>query len=184
MTEFSSRIKSIWLNIFRPHLAAGLKAEKIFAQQALQNRWLLEKIPQDKENFKRYKEVASDPVKRGDFICRNCNNLEIEVKCKSVYSKKSTKVFLIEYSQIKRHMEMNKLTDSKTIFAFYERNGSSVVENSLRMVDLDFLQSTHDYKKGRLYNAKLKCVEIPFKYTRPGFEVLSILVNKTPRQST
>jgi hypothetical protein len=88
-------------------------------------------------------------------------------------------MFLLEYSHIKRHMEMNKLTNSKTVFAFFERSSSKVIEDSLRMVDLDFLLSTYDYKNGRLYNSKIKCVEIPFKYTQPGFKVLSLLANKT-----
>src|SRR5690625_5056257 len=110
MTKFFSKIKSIWRNIFHPNLAAGLKAEKIFEQQALKNNWLLEKIPQDKANFEKYKKISTARVKRGDYICRNCNNIEIEVKCVSVYLKNDIKLFLLNYSQIKMHMEMNKLT--------------------------------------------------------------------------
>jgi hypothetical protein len=36
-------------------------------------------------------------------------------------------------------------------------------------------QDTHDYRARRLYVASKKCVRVPLKYTRPGFEVLRFL---------
>jgi hypothetical protein len=56
-----------------------------------------------------------------------------------------------------------------------ERAGTSVRPESLRMVKLDFLLSSYDYRNGRLYDKGRKCVRIPLKYTRAGFEVLRIM---------
>jgi len=175
MKTFIQHAKVLFMDYFYPSLSAGHKAEQLFERQAAENKWIIEKIAQDKESFEKYRSVATSPVKRGDYICRNCNNAEIEVKCKTSYTNPDGRYFLIEYSHIKRHLEMNKITGSKTVFAFYERLRSNPIPHSLRMVDLDFLIHTHDYQKGKLYNKSTKCIIVPFKYTRDGFKVLEIL---------
>ena len=175
------KIKMLWMDIFRPQFSAGQKAEYIFEKQALTNKWIVEKISQDKESFNKYREVANSYVKRGDYICRNCNNIEVEVKCKSLYGKHNEKYYLLEYSHIKRHKAMSTLTNSKIVFAFYERNGSKVFEDTLRMIDLDFLLETSDYKRGKLYDEKNKCIKVPLKFTQPNFKVFDILLKKYPK---
>jgi len=167
------RIKRLFLLIFYPHFLAGLKAEEAFAKQAWENSWIVERIPQDRASFEKYK-LGNKFVKRGDYICRNCNNAEIEVKCKKQYGANDNKYYLLEYRQIKRHREMQAITNANVIFAFYQRNGADFLQNTLRMVDLDFLRRTKDYKSGKLYDKRTKCIRVPLKYTRPNFEVLEL----------
>ncbi|WP_089726044.1 hypothetical protein [Candidatus Thiosymbion oneisti] len=67
--------KRLFLLIFSPHFFAGLKAEEVFEKQALENSWIVEKIPQDQTSFEKYRK-SDKSIKRGDYICRNCNNSE------------------------------------------------------------------------------------------------------------
>ena len=87
---------------------------------------------------------------------------------------------MIEYSQIMRHKEMmKKVTNASVVFAFYERKGRSVLMDTLRMIDLNYLLRLRDY--GKLYDKRTKCIKIPFRYTREGFKVLDILSKKRKR---
>ena len=89
---------------------------------------------------------------------------------------------MIEHSQIKRHERMkDEVTNASVVFAFYERKGRSVLMDTLRMVDLNFLLGSRDYKNGKLYDKRTKCIKIPFRYTRERFEVLDILSKKRKR---
>ena len=162
--------------IFRPRYYAGSLAEDIFERQAVTAKWIMERISQDREAMKGYRDVAGRSVKRGDFICRNCRSAEIEVKCKTKYSWRGEDCYWLEYRHVVRHSEMkNRVTRAPVVFAFYERAGCAVLEDTLRMVDLDFLLGTRDYRGGKLYNSRRRCIAVPFRYTRPGFEVLEIL---------
>ena len=177
-------MKRLFDAVFRPHYYAGTRAEEIFVQQAEAARWIMERISQEKETITRYRDVAGSSVKRGDFICRNCCNAEIEVKCKTRYSSRNEgSYYLLEYSHIKRHERMKEeITNTPIVFAFYERKGRSVLKDTLRMIDLDFLLGTPDYKKGELYDKRNKCIKIPFRYTREGFKVLDILSGRHRRK--
>ena len=89
---------------------------------------------------------------------------------------------MIEYSHIKRHQRMkDEITSAPVVFAFYERKGRSVLMDTLRMIDLSFLLGSRDYKNGRLYDKRTKCIMVPFGYTRERFEVLDILSKKRKR---
>lgn len=172
-----NRFRRLFLLIFSPHFYAGLKAEEIFRKQALENSWIVERIPQDRASFEKYKKNEKS-IKRGDYICRNCNNAEIEVKCKKQYGLHENRFYLVEYSHIKRHREMQKMTNANVVFAFYQRKGTGFSRDTLRMVDLGFLLQTNDYKAGKLYDKRTKCLKVPLKYTRPNFEVLDILKSR------
>ena len=176
-------MKRLFDYVFRPHYYAGTRAEEVFVQQAHEAKWPMERISQEKETMRTYKDVAGSSVKRGDFICRNCHNAEIEVKCKTKYSSRDVgDYYMIEYSQIKRHKRMrDKVTNSPIVFAFYERKGRSVLTDTLRMIDLNFLLGLQDYKSGKLYDDRTKCIKVPFRYTRKKFEVLDILSRKRKR---
>lgn len=176
-------MKRLFDYVFRPHYYAGAIAEEVFVQQAHEAKWPMERISQEKETMRTYKDVAGSSVKRGDFICRNCHNAEIEVKCKTKYSSRGVgDYYMIEYSHIKRHKRMkDKVTNSPIVFAFYGRKGRSVLMDTLRMIDLNFLLDSQDYKNGKLYDHRTKCVKIPFRYTREKFEVLDILSRKRKR---
>ena len=156
---------------------AGAEAEEIFERQARAETppWPMERISQDKEGISAYKDVAGGSVKRGDFICRRGCHAEVEVKCKTKYGHSGDYYYLLEYSEIMRHERMKGVTNAPVVFAFYEREGRSVLVDTLRMIDLDFLRGSQDYKEGKLYVEKTKCIKVPFRYTREGFEVLDIL---------
>ncbi len=173
----SKLFKKLFLLIFSPHFLAGLRAEEVFAEQALKNSWIVERIPQDRTSFEKYRK-SNKSIKRGDYICRNCNNSEIEVKCKKQYGANDNRYYLLEYSHIKRHREMQSMTNTNVVFAFYQRDGANCLQDTLRMVDLDFLLQTNDYKAGRLYDKRTKCLRVPLKYTRPNFKVLSIIKSR------
>jgi hypothetical protein len=167
----------VWFQaLFRPALAAGTRAEWHFAALARQKRWMIERVDQSPATMAQYRTHAERSVKRGDWICRNCGDygsVEIELKCKTLYRDESC--YLIEYSEIMRLKEMQRITGTPVVFALMERVGSGVRPGSLRMVLLDFLLQTHEYRAGRLYDERNKCVRVPLKYTRSGFEVLRIL---------
>ena len=156
-------------------MVAGLNAEDIFQEMAEEKGWILEKIAQDKEAFDKYQKHSEPSIKRGDFLCRNCNNAEIEVKCKQLYRHRGEDCYLLEYNHVKRHEAMQELTKSPVVFAVFERDGSKVVWENLRMFTLDYILKTPEYARGELYDRKYKCIRIPLRYTRPGFRVLQIL---------
>lgn len=164
--------------LFRPHYYAGSVAEDVFERQAFDARppWVVERIPQSKEAMQRYRAAAGRSVKRADFIVRNCGGAEVEVKCKTRYIRGRDEYYLLTYSEVKRHEAMrDSITHAAVVFAFYERAGRRVLPETLRMVDLAFLFRTSDYRAGNLYLRQQKALMLPFRYMRPGFEVLEIL---------
>ncbi|HEU4451934.1 MAG TPA: hypothetical protein VFR81_02705 [Longimicrobium sp.] len=165
------RLRVWFYSFYKPAIAAGTRAEWHFAALAREKRWVLERVNQSREGMAQYRAVAERSVKRGDFICRNCNNAEIELKCKTMY--RGDGCYYIEYSEIKRLEAMQQITGAPVVFALMEREGSGVRPGSLRMFKLDFLLRTHDYHD--LYDRSTKCVRVPLKYTRPGFEVLRMM---------
>jgi len=167
------RVRVWFQSLFQPALAAGTRAEWHFSWLAEQKGWILERVDQTRAGMSRYRAAAGRSVKRGDYICRNCGNAEIELKCKTLYHDHDC--YFIEYREIMRLQEMQRITGAPVVFALMERAGSGVRPGSLRMVKLDFLLDTHDYRAGRLYVPSTKCVRVPLKYTRPGFEVLRIM---------
>jgi hypothetical protein len=65
---------------------AGLKAQDLFKQQAIERRFIVEPLSQDQESFRTYFQNANYlPIKRGDFLIRNVNNIEVDVKCRTFY---------------------------------------------------------------------------------------------------
>lgn len=165
-----------WIRSFyEPQIVAGLRAEFHFDVLARQRRWALERVAQSRESMAKYRGVTSDRVKRGDFICRNCQNVEIELKCKTLYRDGAEPFYYVDYSEIKGLRAMQEITATPVVLAFMERDGSDVRRGSLRMAKLDFVLDTHDYRRGLLYNARNRCVRVPVKYTRPGFEVLRMM---------
>lgn len=171
-------VKRVVDALFRPHYYAGSVAEDVFERQALDARppWVVERIPQSKEAMQRYRAAAGRSVKRADFIVRNCGGAEVEVKCKTRYTRGRDEYYLLTYSEVKRHEAMrDSITHAAVVFAFYQRAGRTVLPETLRIVDLAFLFRTSDYRAGKLYLPQQKALMLPFRYMRPGFEVLEIL---------
>jgi hypothetical protein len=164
--------------IFQPQFYAGHAAENHCAELAERSRWVVERIDQSQAGFAKYRNASSEHIKRGDFICRNCGNAEIEVKCLSLQkggARYPGTHFLLNYREKKGLDQMAKMADTRVVLALFERDGRGPVPGSLRMVALDFLCDTGDYRAGRLYDEATKCLIVPTKYTRPGFEVLDII---------
>lgn len=166
----------LWVQSFRtPELVAGRRAEFHFEALAQRKRWALERVDQSRESMDKYRALSSRSVKRGDYLCRNCQNVEIELKCKKLYIRHNEPFFYMDYSEIKRLEEMQAITGTPVVLAFMERDGSDARPGSLRMAKLDFVLNSNDNRRGLLYDERSKCLRIPFKYTRPGFEVLRLL---------
>lgn len=157
-----------WL--FKPHFIAGEKAERHFEALCEGSGYITERISQDRRRFAQYAFNTQNRVKRGDYIVRNLSNAEIEVKCFSQRKYGSAACYRIEYRQVKRHEEMERLTGEPVIFAIFERRGRSVVENSLRMIPLKEL--TIRRRRGVFYDERIKCLCIPVDVMYPAFEYL------------
>ena len=157
-----------WL--FKPHFIAGEKAERHFEALCEGNGYIIEKISQDRRRFAQYAANAQNRIKRGDYIVRNLGNAEIEVKCFSQRKYGSAVCYRIQYRQVKRHEEMERLTGEPIIFAIFERKGRNVVENSLRMIPLKELTSRR--RRGIFYDERIKCLCIPVNVMYPAFEYL------------
>lgn len=165
-----SKIKYTYRWLFKPHFIAGERAEDLFEELCKANGWIVERIPQDKHNFDKYRNDAQDRVKRGDFIVRNLRNAEVEVKCYTGRNRFSKMCYSIAYWQIKGHETMqNKITGEPIIFAIFERNGRNVVEDSLRMIPLDELHPPYQRNKAVFYDENIKSLCFPLEIMYRGF---------------
>ncbi len=154
--------------LFNPHLAAGHKAEQAFEKLCEQNGYAWEKISQDKQSFRRYAALTKY-AKRGDYLIRN-NNVEVEVKCLKVYGNKTPYQYLA-WKDLKRHKQMEDFTRSRVVFAFFEKNGRKVREDSVRMIPLAELMPAQNRKFGIFYDEKNKSLRIPRHVMHSGFEL-------------
>jgi hypothetical protein len=157
-----------WL--FHPQFIAGERAERHFEALCAAQGYILERISQDRKSFGTYALNTQKRVKRGDYIVRNLKNAEVEVKCYTGRKYRSAKCFVIEYSQIKRHEEMERLIGEPVIFAIFERNGRDVVQNSLRMIPLRELTPPSRRHRAVFYDKAIKCLCIPLDVMYPAFE--------------
>jgi hypothetical protein len=122
------------------------KAENKFIELANLSGWIVEKLPQDQENFEQYWRICERKVKRGDFICRNRGNIEIEVKCLTLYpDNKFIKCFYIGIEECEKLLNMQDVTKTNIYFAFFEKNRNNEIANSpLRMISLNEVKSFLD----------------------------------------
>lgn len=100
---------------------AGKKAEKLF-YQLLKDKYILERITQDKKSINHYYKAMKragieGEIKRGDFIIRDVFNLEIEVKCYDL----SSGVFKLDADSFEKHLNMKRLTGVPVLFAIFKR---------------------------------------------------------------
>jgi hypothetical protein len=153
-----------WL--FQPHYLAGERAEQYFEQLARAKGYVLEKVTQDRKSFADWNNLS---IKRGDYLVRNLQNLEIEVKCFSTRKFAGKDYYLIKYSHIKRHKEMANTTNTPVVFAIFTRNGRNAVENSLRMIPLNELTPPSRRNKAIIYDQRIKCLWIPTTMMYPNF---------------
>jgi hypothetical protein len=166
LTELVEQIRGL----FNPRFAAGRNAEQLFEELAHQSGWIVERIPQDRASFDKYAQSSARSIKRGDFIIRNARNTEVEVKCFSRFDW-NTPGYLLRYSHVKRHEQMQHLTESPVVFAIFERRGRRPVPGSLRMVPLSDLLGRRSPDIQYLPNQK--CLHIPLDSMYRGFDLLS-----------
>ena len=55
-------------NFAEPWFRAGLKAQKLFIEEATQSGLIVEQLSQDQNTFRHYITNANIPIKRGDFL--------------------------------------------------------------------------------------------------------------------
>lgn len=133
-----------------PRYRGSVLAEQIFRKQATQKGYMVEVLSQDQESFKDYVNISGSyiRVKRGDFLLRNVGNLEVEVKCKSVYrSKKDGEwYFYFEKDHLERHLNMSRYTRTPIIVALYLRNEADGRPDPRRlfMMDVHFMKELVD----------------------------------------
>lgn len=157
---------------------AGLKAQRVFAKLAEWRGLVLEELSQDPESFKAYTRGIKERVKRGDFLIRNCGNIEIEVKCRTFYGKGEQKYFFFSEQDLKKHLNMEKVTKTPVVVAVFQRKKDIPLENSLCMISIDHIhelsklseREKQDY--GYVYR-------IPLKETVAGFDLIQEYKAKT-----
>lgn len=70
-------------NFSKGWFRAGIQAQELFNEQAIDNGFILEELNQDQNSFKLYTSNAEKKsIKRGDFLIRNYANIEIDIKCR------------------------------------------------------------------------------------------------------
>lgn len=158
----SERYKNLAETWFR----AGIKAQKLFKEQAMAHGLMIEDLSQDAASFKAYTSNAEVLIKRGDFLLRNVRNIEVETKCFTFYKGH----FYIEYSDIKGHQNMQTYSGSPVVLAIYERKDDVPIENSLFMLSIDTILEENN-KKVR-YDEEKKCLVIPCSLGKPGFSLI------------
>lgn len=165
---------------------AGERAENMFEIESRETPWVAERINQSKESFASYNSHSSEGfVKRGDFIFRKFPlNIEVEVKCFTPFKRGRREFFKIPYRQWKGHQEMIKAFDlDDVVFAFYERDGDSPKNGSLRMASMNYITNENRKSGKHIYWKSEQAMMIPLNMTRPGFEVLRILERRATKQS-
>lgn len=168
-----------WL--FQPHFLAGERAEQYFEQIAKLKGYVLEKITQDKKSFADWNHLS---IKRGDYLVRNLQNLEVEVKCYSTRRQAGKDYYLIKYSHIKRHEEMANTTNTPIVFAIFERKGRAAIEGSLRMIPLTELTPPSQRNSSIVYDQRIKCLWIPTTIMHPDFSYFEQYKSKIDRDKT
>lgn len=145
---------------------AGIKAQKLFKSHAIAHGLMIEELSQDTDSFKAYTSNADVLIKRGDFLLRNVRNIEVETKCFSFYNDS----FYIEYTDVKRHENMQNYSGSPVVLAIYERNGDTPIPNSLRMISIQNILEENN--KSVKFDDKSKCFIVPLALTKQSFSLI------------
>lgn len=150
---------------------AGLRAQLLFARLARKAGFVLEELSQDQKSFRSYAKGIEDPVKRGDFLVRNLQNLEVEVKCRSFYDRGEAKYFNFSAEDLQKHLNMQRASHTRVVVAVFRRKEDHPMGATLSMITIDKIQQliprleTEEKPYGRVFH-------IPLKETEPGFGLL------------
>lgn len=113
-------------------------------------------------------------IKRGDFLIRNHGNLEIEVKCKQFYPKKSPKVFYLNVDDFIGHFNMQTYTKTPIVLAIFQRleDGSIIKEPNFVLINT----INEDIKKLKIDTKNnVDCYKIPISYLKKDYKYIKQL---------
>ena len=147
---------------------AGFNAQQMFHEQAQNEGLIVEPIAQDQQTFQHYQSLVNKPIKRGDFLTRCHPYLEIEVKCLTFYQKERTECIYLSYHDLKKHEAMEEATQVPVIIAFYKRDRTTPIPDSLRMIPVREVLVDRDCR----YDDETKCKIVPVGKGRPGFSLV------------
>ncbi len=169
---------------------AGIKAQNIFKEQAIKNEYILEELNQDAESFKCYTQIKDEylKIKRGDFLIRNAQNIEVDVKCRTFYTPKGKDYNCFDFNveHLERHLNMKSFTKTPIVIAVYKRvcNTDEVEKNSLRMIEIDHMKQKIDelklkpIKKSNDKKEEYFVYQIPIKNTMPEFTLINYILSE------
>lgn len=167
---FFLRDSEEYKNLCSEKLRNGILAQEIFKKEAIKRSFMIEDIPQDQTSFISYNIIDSFTVKRADFVIKNCKDIEVDVKCLSMYTTNSIQYFYIRYHEIKKLERMNSLIDKKTVLAIFKQHSIQADEDSLKMIELSTIHKENN--RSVIYDKNTKCFKIPLDLTTPGFKLL------------
>lgn len=162
----------------------SMKAEQLFMKQALSQGYMLEVIDQNPLSFKQYYDVSSEfmKIKRGDFLIRNVRNIEIEVKCKTIYWENRKPYFYFEKEHLEKHLKMQEYTKTPVILAIYERLKDNENPNpeKLYMIDMDYIKKNiiEKNKLEPVYRDWGAAYKIPLNKCKKGFDLITFYKEK------
>lgn len=166
---------------------AGIKAQEIFKKQALKEEYILEELNQDVESFKNYTGIKKEylKIKRGDFLIRNANNIEVDVKCRSFYTPKGKDYNCFDFNaeHLERHLNMQSFTQTPIVIALYQRvsNTDEVKSKSLRMIEVEHIEkivkklNLKKVKKENEKGEKYFVYQLPIQNTMQGFALIDVI---------
>lgn len=166
--------ESNYKNYSKDWFRAGMKAQEVFKKQAKLEKLMLEELFQDERSFRQY--LIKDeyfPIKRGDFLIRNFGNIEIDIKCRRFYEdRQKIIVFNLRCEDVKRHLNMQSLTNTPIFIAVYQRNGDEVIEETpyfFSISETDFSEYNKIYVKA---DNTGYCYQIPLGKTEQNFNYI------------
>jgi len=158
-------------NLCEEKFRNGYLAQEIFEKAAKNQKFMIEAIPQDIESFSNYNIIDSFTVKRADFIVKNCKDIEVDVKCLSLYTINKTEYFYIRYHELMKFQRMNSLIDKNTVLAIFDQKKiRSEKDDCLKMIELSTIFKEN--KKSVVYDESTKCFRVPIELATSGFEIL------------
>ena len=147
---------------------AGIQAQELFKQQAVQQGFILEELNQDQKSFKLYTSNAENKsIKIGDFSIRNFANIGVDIKCRGFRKHKNESHFDFKCEDVKRYLNMQSFTNTTIIIAVYENMKNKPVEESIYFFSIDDIINSNIETYYR--NEIGKCFRIPLSFTTKGF---------------
>lgn len=163
----SERYKHLSQGWFR----AGIQAQELFKEQAIEQGYILEELNQDQKSFVAYtKNSKNIPIKRGDFLIRNFGNIEVDVKCRGFKDK--GKNFDFKCSDVEKHLNMQDFTNTPILIAVYENRNDKPVSDRVYFFPISLLRNNPDIKIN-FRKGIGDCFKVPLELTHLGFELIN-----------